>query len=253
LRALRVLKEVDVIAAEDTRRSLKLLTHFGISKPLISYWGGKEKARAEEVIKRLKAGQSVALMSDAGTPAISDPGAVLVRRAVEEGIEVVSVPGPSALVAALSVSGLSGGEFAFVGFLPPRKAQREKRLRELALEPRTMVFYESPHRVLESVPEMLEALGDREAVVARELTKAHEEVLRGSLSRVLEALGRSAPRGEYVVVLEGRKKEAATVEEALQEVAALVRKGMGRKEAARTVAGQYGLSSRELYERSLGK
>lgn len=242
------------MAAEDTRHSLKLLSHFGISKPLISYWGEKEKVKAEEVMGRLREGQAVALVSDAGTPGISDPGMVLIRRALEEGIDVVPVPGPSALVTALSISGLSTEEFTFMGFLPARKTQRRKKLSELALEPRTMVFYESPHRLMEALTDMREICGDREAAVIKELTKLHEEVLRGSISSVLDRLGESTVAGEYVIVMEGRKKEAAvSLEEALEEVRALMKKGKGRKEAVRTVSGEYGLSKKELYTRSLEK
>ena len=150
LRALRTLKEVDVIAAEDTRHSLKLLTHYGISKPLISYWGEKEKIKAEETLKRLNAGQSVALISDAGTPGIADPGNVLIRRAIEEGIAVIPVPGPTAIISALSISGLNTEEFIFSGFLPSKQHQRKKALRDLCLENSTLVLYEAPHRILES-------------------------------------------------------------------------------------------------------
>jgi 16S rRNA (cytidine1402-2'-O)-methyltransferase len=245
---------VDVVAAEDTRHSLKLLSHFGISKPLISYWGEKEKVKAEEVMGRLREGQAVALVSDAGTPGISDPGMVLIRRALEEGIDVVPVPGPSALVTALSISGLSTEEFTFTGFLPARKTQRRKKLSELALEPRTMVFYESPHRLMDSLKDMREICGDREAAVIKELTKLHEEVLRGSITNVMDRLEESTVAGEYVIVMEGRKKEAAvSLEEALEEVKALMKKGKGRKEAVRMVSGEYGLSRKDLYARSLQK
>src|SRR3989304_10595628 len=147
LRALRVLKEVDVIAAEDTRHSSKLLNHYGISKPLMSYWGEKEKVKSEEVLTRLRAGQSVALISDAGTPGISDPGSVLIGKAVEEGIPVVSVPGPSALIAAISLSGLLIKEFTFIGFFPPKKTQRQKILKDLSMEKMVLIFYEAPHRI----------------------------------------------------------------------------------------------------------
>jgi 16S rRNA (cytidine1402-2'-O)-methyltransferase len=245
---------VDVVAAEDTRHSLKLLSHFGISKPLISYWGEKEKVKAEEVMGRLREGQAVALVSDAGTPGISDPGMVLIRRALEEGIDVVPVPGPSALVTALSISGLSTEEFTFTGFLPARKTQRRKKLSELAIEPRTMVFYESPHRLMDTLKDIREICGDREAAVIKELTKLHEEVLRGRISHVLDRLEESIVAGEYVIVMEGRKKEeAVSLEEALEEVRALMKKGKGRKEAVRMVSGEYGLSRKELYARSLQK
>ena len=253
LRALRVLKEVDVIAAEDTRHSSKLLSHFGIAKPLISYWGEKEKVKSEDVLERLRVGQSVALISDAGTPGISDPGGVLIEKAVEEGISVVPVPGPSALIAALSISGLPMKEFSFVGFLPPKKGQRQKYLRELSLEKRTLVFYEAPHRVLETIEDMAEILVDRRAALVKEITKIHEEVLRGNLGEILELLSERTIMGEYVVIVEGRREGAISLDEALSEVKSLMKKGKGRKEAVKAVAEQYGHSKKELYDRSLGE
>jgi 16S rRNA (cytidine1402-2'-O)-methyltransferase len=251
LRARRVLGEADVIAAEDTRRSMKLLGHLGISKPMVSYWGEKEKTKAEEVMKRLNAGLSVALISDAGTPGISDPGAVLIRRALEDGVDVVPVPGPSALVTALSISGLPTEEFTFIGFLPSKPGQRQRRLSDLGLEPRTLVFYESPHRLVDALIDMEKAFGNRKAAVIKELTKLHEEVMRGGLSDILDRLEEATIAGEYVIVVEGREKGAMALDEAVEEVLSLIRKGKGRKEAVKTVAGQYGLSRKELYERSL--
>lgn len=254
LRALSVLKEVDVVAAEDTRHTLKLLNHFGISKPLLSYWGEKEKVKSKEVLGRLRNGESVALVSDAGTPGISDPGAVLIREALAEGIEVVPVPGPSALVAALSVSGLPTETFTFVGFLPSKKNQRGRVLKDLSLEAATLVFYESPHRLVDTLIDMEEAFGgEREVALTKELTKVHETVLRGMLADVLDELEDATIAGEYVIIVKGKDKGHVSAEEALEEVMALIKKGMGRKEAAKTVAGQYGLSSKELYDGSLKK
>ncbi len=207
LRALKVLKDVDVIAAEDTRRSSKLLTHYGISKPLISYWGEKEKVRSTEILERLHAGQSVALISDAGTPGISDPGAVLIRKALEEAIDVVSIPGVTALIAALSVSGLSTDEFTFMGFLPARKSQRQKVLKDLSYEQRTLVFYEAPHRILETLSDMEEIFGERKAAVIKEISKIYEEVIRGNISEVFRTLEKTTIAGEYVIVMEGRAEE----------------------------------------------
>lgn len=254
LRAIRVLKEADVIAAEDTRHSLKLLSHLGITgKPVVSYWGEREKVKAEEVLSILASGKSVALISDAGTPGISDPGAVLVRRALEEEIEVIPIPGPSAFVAALSVSGLPTEQFTFAGFLPPKSGARKKALKDYGLEPRTLVFYESPHRIIDTLIDMEEVLGpDRRAVLAREITKLHEEIVRDTLRGVLDFLEEGATiAGEYVIMIEGKSAEAADAEEAIDEVAGLIRKGMGRKDAVRQVAEQYGLSKKELYDRSL--
>jgi len=251
LRALRILREVDVIAAEDTRHSLKLLNRYGISKPLISYWSGREKIRTEVITERLFSGSSVALISDAGTPGISDPGSVLIRRALESGIAVVPVPGPSALVAALSVSGLPSGEFTFVGFLPPKAAQRKKKLSSLALEPRTLVFYEAPHRVIETLKDMQEVFTGRRAEMYRELTKVHEETVRGTLEEIIEAAEQRTVAGEYVILIEGWRRAVVDIEEALRELRELMRLGKGRKEAVRALAERYGLSKKGLYDRSL--
>ena len=250
-RALRILREADVIAAEDTRHSLKLLTHFGISKPLISYWSEKEKIRAEEILAKLRSGLSVALISDAGTPGISDPGAVLIKRAIEEKMDIIPVPGPSAFIAALSVSGLSTGEFIFAGFLPPKSGQRLKRLDELKHESGTLIFYEAPHRVLNVLSDIRDSLGDRPAALAKEITKLHEEVLRGSISEIINALDTRVIAGEYVIIVEGFHAERPAVEEALSDVVSLMKKGLGRKEAVKTVAELYGISKKELYDGSL--
>jgi 16S rRNA (cytidine1402-2'-O)-methyltransferase len=252
LRALRVLKEVDIIAAEDTRHSRKLLTHYSISKPMISYWGGREKAKSEEVLERLRSGQSVALISDAGTPGISDPGAVLIKKAIVENIKVVSVPGPSALIAALSLSGLPTEEFTFTGFLPHKKSQRQKVLKDLSLEPRTLIFYEAPHRILETLTDMENIFAERRAALAKEFTKIHEEVLRGSISEILSKLKKTTIAGEYVVILEGRTEEKKlTTMDALLEISSLMKRGLGRKEAVKEIAEAYGLSKKELYNKSL--
>jgi len=252
LRALRILKEVDVIAAEDTRHTLKLMNHYGISRPLISYWGEKEKLKAEETIGRLESGQSVALVSDAGTPGISDPGGVLIKRAIEAGIQVVPVPGPAAVISALSLSGFSTEEFVFLGFLPPRQSRRKKVLKELSLERRTLVMYEAPHRILETVRDMSDLFGERRAVLIREMTKLYEEVIRGSLPEILVRLKGSKIAGEYVVVIEGRGEEKGLhINDAAAEIKILMKKGLSRKEAVKRVAEEYGLSRKELYDRSL--
>jgi 16S rRNA (cytidine1402-2'-O)-methyltransferase len=252
LRALRILKEVDLIAAEDTRHSLKLLNHFNIRKPLVSYWGEKEKVKAEETLQRLKDGQSVALISDAGTPGISDPGTVLIGKAIEEGIRVVPVPGPSAVITALSLSGFSTEEFTFCGFLPAKETQRRKVLERISLEERTLVFYEAPHRILEAIADIAGMMGERKVVVIRELTKLHEEVFRGTVSVVLEGLEHSTIAGEYVIILEGRpEKGELHMDDALREVRELMRKGLGRKESAKKIGEAYGFSKKELYDRSL--
>ncbi|OHE56761.1 MAG: 16S rRNA (cytidine(1402)-2'-O)-methyltransferase [Thermodesulfovibrio sp. RBG_19FT_COMBO_41_18] len=252
LRALTVLKEVDVIAAEDTRHSRKLLTHYGISKPLISYWGEKEKVKSAEIIEKLQSGQSVALISDAGTPGISDPGAVLIKKAIEENIQVVSIPGPSALIAALSLSGLPTNEFIFTGFLPSKTNQRQKILRDLSLEPRTLVFYEAPHRILETLMDMEKIFMERRAALVKEITKIHEEVLRGNIPEILTKIKETTIAGEYIITVEGKtERRKLATEDALSEVGALMKKGLGRKEAVKKIAGAYGLSKKELYDKSL--
>jgi 16S rRNA (cytidine1402-2'-O)-methyltransferase len=252
LRALRVLKEVDVIAAEDTRHSLKLLNHYSISKPLISYWGEKEKVKAEETVRILHSGQTVALISDAGTPGISDPGNVLIRRAIEEGISVVPIPGPAAVIAALSISGFSTDSFVFRGFLPVKESQRLKELRNLSLDSRTIVLYEAPHRILETLDDIGETFQDRNAVVIKEITKLFEEVFRGTASAIRERLESSKLAGEYVIVVEGRPAEKMhSTGDALMEIRNLMKKGLGRKEAVKRIAEEYGISKKELYDRSL--
>jgi len=254
LRALRILGEVDLIAAEDTRHSLKLLNHYGISKPMISYWGERERVRSEEIIRKLQAGKTVALISDAGTPGISDPGAVVVRKAIEENIRMVPVPGPSALIAALSLSGLPTEVFTFIGFLPPKKAMRQKVLRDLSLGKSTLVFYEAPHRIMETLTDMELTFTDRKAALIKEITKIHEEVLRGSISEIIGMLGKTKIAGEYVIIMEGRPESSkVAVDDALEEIASLMKKGLRRKEAVKKIATEYGLSSKELYGQSLDK
>lgn len=199
-RALEVLKQVDLIACEDTRQTIKLLNHFGIQKPLTSYHDFNEEKKAEELVRKLEAATKVALVCDAGTPAISDPGYRVVRICRERGIPVVAIPGPNAAVAALSASGLPSDEFMFVGFLPATRNARKQKLASLANVTRTLVFYEAPHRIDEVLEDMQETLGDREVCVARELTKIHEEHLFGKLS---EISSRVKALGEFVIVVSG--------------------------------------------------
>ncbi|BCB96623.1 ribosomal RNA small subunit methyltransferase I [Dissulfurispira thermophila] len=251
LRAIRTLKEVDFIAAEDTRHSRKLLNHYGITKPLISYWSEKEKIRSKEIMEKLCSGLSVAIISDAGTPGISDPGAVLIKGAIDKGIDVIPIPGVSALIAALSVSGISTEEFTFIGFLPAKAAQRQKKLNELVFEQRALIFYEAPHRILETLRDMEEIFGSRYIVLAKEITKIHEEILRGTIPEIIDMLETKTIAGEYVIIAEGSKREKIQVDEALKEIKSLMKKGKGRKEAVKIVAGQYGLSKKELYDKSL--
>ena len=203
LRALRVLKEVELIAAEDTRRTRRLLRHYQISRPLISYHDHNKEARSPSLLEKLNSGKSLALVSDAGTPGISDPAFYLVRLAIQHGVPVVPVPGPSALISALIVSGLPPDRFAFEGFLPAKSGRRRRKLKALAGEERTILFFESPYRLKRTLEDILEIMGDRRATVARELTKKFEEVTRGTVTQLLEHYGEKKPRGEVVIVLTG--------------------------------------------------
>jgi 16S rRNA (cytidine1402-2'-O)-methyltransferase len=204
-RALTILRGVDLIAAEDTRTSKILLDHFSIRKPLISYHGYNERRRAPELVRRLKEGASVAVVTDAGTPGISDPASVVIREAIAGGITVIPVPGASAILAALTVSGLPTDRFVFEGFLPVKKG-RKTRLGQLALEERTLVLYESPHRLERTLVDLLGVFGDRPIALVREITKKFEEVQRGTVSTLLESVRHRAPRGEYVLVIGGRTR-----------------------------------------------
>ncbi len=252
-RAVRILKEVDVVAAEDTRRCAKLLNHVGVTKPMISYWGAKEKVKSAEVIKALEDGKTIALVSDAGTPGISDPGRVVVAEAVRRGFPVVPVAGPSALTAALSISGMVADRFVFAGFLPPKRGPRRRTLEQLRSEPHTLVFFEAPHRIFESLADMKDVLGaDRGICLARELTKCHEETLRGTIGEVLDLLEQSVVAGEYVVIVEGQKAPVeGDLEAALRDMVVLMRRGQSRKAASALVAGQYGISRKRIYDASL--
>ncbi|MCL4854916.1 MAG: 16S rRNA (cytidine(1402)-2'-O)-methyltransferase, partial [Bryobacteraceae bacterium] len=223
-RALRVLKEAGVIACEDTRHTKKLLDHYGIKRPLVSYHEHNENERAVELVGRLQRGESIALVSDAGTPLLSDPGYRIVARARQEGIPVVPVPGASALLAALAASGLPTDAFHFAGFLPPKPAARRKLLESLRDEHATLVFYEAPHRILEALADVEAILGQRDVVVARELTKVHEEFLRGTAAEIRQSLAaRGSVKGEItLLVARGRQASAGSgsVEEAVDALSA---------------------------------
>jgi len=201
-RAVEVLKSVDFIAAEDTRTSSVLLSHYGISKPMLSFHSYSGAARTDSIVDRILKNENAALVTDAGTPGISDPGFPLVKGALAAGIEVVPVPGPTAFVAALTASGLRSDRFIFEGFLPLKKGRRKK-LGELAADPRTVILYESPHRIERTLKELAECFGERNCVVARELTKIHETFYRGTLSEVMRSIPSSEKRGEFVIILEG--------------------------------------------------
>jgi 16S rRNA (cytidine1402-2'-O)-methyltransferase len=207
LRALRVLRECDVVAAEDTRHSGQLLKHFGIAKPLLSYFQFNEARRSEEILERLKRGEKVALVTDAGTPGISDPGERVVKAALAAGLRVEAVPGPCALVAALTSSGLSSEEFHFIGFLPHKSAQRRRQLEGMTGIPGTLIFYESPYRIVKFLEELAELYPERRVVLARELTKKFEEIRPGTAKELLEEVKKKAVRGEFVVLLGGKTAE----------------------------------------------
>jgi 16S rRNA (cytidine1402-2'-O)-methyltransferase len=253
LRALRVLREVDLIAAEDTRRTRQLLTHYGIRKPLISYHDFNRRMREKTLLQELREGKSIALVTDAGTPGISDPGEELVLGAVQESIPLVPIPGPAALISALSVSGLPTESFLFYGFLPSRAAARKKWLASLKDRPETLVFYESPRRVGSLLQDAAQILGDRRVVVAREMTKVYEEVYRGSVSEVLERLDEEEVKGEVTIILEGcplpPKAEASSIVEALKYYSR--DRGLSMRESVHRVAEDLKVSRRQVYQESL--
>jgi 16S rRNA (cytidine1402-2'-O)-methyltransferase len=251
-RAVRVLGEVDVIAAEDTRTTRKLLTHHGVHTPLVSYHRDNEDIRTKELLERLLAGENVAIVSEAGTPSISDPGYRLILAAIEHDVPVEPIPGPSAPIAALVVSGLPSDSFVFEGFLPRRAAERRKVLASLSDEPRTLVFFEAPHRVDASVQDMLAELGDRPAALCRELTKLHEQVRRGSLSQLQASLVREPVKGEIVLVVSGKTLKGFTgpeIDEAAADAEILIAGGETARDAIDTVAAERGVSRRALYDR----
>ncbi|MDY6848770.1 MAG: 16S rRNA (cytidine(1402)-2'-O)-methyltransferase [Geoalkalibacter sp.] len=249
LRALRVLKEVSLVAAEDTRHSRKLLTHFGISTPLVSCHEHNERQRSEQLIERLLDGESIALISDAGTPGISDPGRFLVARCHEEAISVRTVPGPSAVTAALSVAGQQSERFAFEGFLPPRKKAREQLLSGLSHEQRTLVFYEAPHRLAATLEAVARLLGEqREVAVARELTKIHEEFFRGSAKEAVAHFQKERVRGEIVLLVAAdthEREQAPDVKTALQRLAQ--EGNLPPSELVRQAARLTGIGRSEVY------
>ena len=259
LRALRLLAEVALIACEDTRHTRKLLAHFQISTPTVSYHEHNERPRAAELIARLQAGLSVALVSDAGTPLVSDPGYRIVQEAIAHDIQVVPVPGASALVAALTASGLQTDEFYFAGFLPAKSSQRRARLAALAGVETTLIFYEAPHRIKAALADARAALGNRQCVLARELTKLHEEFIRGTLDEVCAMMQQGEARGELVLLVGPLTKGAATADQEAprsiaDEVAALMRaERLDRKAALKRVARARGLSKSEAYRRLMAE
>ncbi len=254
-RVIRTLKEVDLIAAEDTRGSIKLLNHFDIHTPMTSYHEYNRIEKAHTLIAKMQEGLNIALITDAGTPAISDPGEDLVRLCMEAGIEVTSLPGACACVTALTLSGLPARRFCFEAFLPSDKKERRRILEELQTETRTAILYEAPHRLVRTLEELYEALGDRRATICRELTKKHETVFATTLEKALAWYRQNEPRGECVIVLEGRSRRELEREEQRQwetmtipeHVALYESQGMERKDAMKQAAKDRGISKREVY------
>ena len=250
-RAVETLAQADFIAAEDTRVSVKLLNHFDIRNPLVSYHEHNRAAAGQAILERLLSGETCALVTDAGTPAISDPGQELVALCAANGVMVQAIPGCCAAIAALAVSGLDTRRFTFEGFLPSGKKERRAALEELTGERRTMVFHEAPHRLRATLEDMAELLGDRPAALCRELTKLHEETLRTTLLQAVELYRDKEPRGEYVLVVAGAQpteEPAISLEEGVRQVQRLREAGIKMKEAVRTVSAQTELNKNDLYE-----
>lgn len=259
LRALEALKEADFIAAEDTRVTLKLLNHFGIKKSLISYHQHNEQGKSEDIIGILKEGKTIALVTDAGTPGISDPGSVIVKKCIEENIAFEVLPGATAITTALVYSGLDTTKFIFRGFLPRENKERKPIVEQLLDRTETIIFYESPHRLLSTLDFLLESFGDRNIALCRELTKLHEEIIRLKLSEAIEYYKENSPRGEYVLVLEGKTKEEIELEEQAkwinmsieEHIKSYIDEGIKKKDAVKMVAKERGLSKSDVYKHSI--
>jgi len=248
-RAIKTLREVDLIAAEDTRRTRKLLTHFEIHTPLIRFDENCSKIVAEKILQRLLAGESVAVVSDAGLPAISDPGSDLVRLAIDNDIKVCPIPGANAALSALICSGLDTSKFLFAGFAPKTKKNRCEFLNKLSTIEETIIFYEAPHRLKIFLEDLKEIFGDRQIVLARELTKVHEEFLRGKISELIKNL--DEPRGEFVILIEGNKFSAQIEENPIDFYKNLIEQGIDKKEAMREAAKKFNVSRRDIYNKLL--
>ncbi len=255
LRAINTLKEVELIAAEDTRQTLKLLNHFEIKKPLVSYYEHNKIVKGNYLIEQLQQGKDIALVSDAGTPGISDPGEDLVRLCIENNIKVTMIPGPVAAVTGMVISGLPAGRFVFEGFLPMNKRTRQERLKQLKDETRTIIFYEAPHKLPYTLRDMYNAWGERRIALARELTKRYEEVIRCNLSEAAERYQVEAPKGEFVVIIEGQDEKVLqklekdkyadiSIEEHVERY---VEEGLPKKEAVKKAAEDRGLNKRDVY------
>ncbi|MCR4780502.1 MAG: 16S rRNA (cytidine(1402)-2'-O)-methyltransferase [Ruminiclostridium sp.] len=249
-RAVEILNTVDLIAAEDTRVTMKLLTHFGIKKPLISYYEHNLREKGTYIADRIAAGESCAIVTDAGMPCVSDPGEDLVRICVERGIDVKVVPGPTAAMSALAVSGLPTSRFSFEGFLSVTAKQRKAHLDEVKNYRYTLIFYEAPHKLRTTLNDLYEALGDRRISLCREMTKIHEEVLRGHISDMIKYYNENTPKGEYVLVIEGAKEEKqpeADIGAAVEYAKKLISEGAKASDACRETAKLFGFSKSEIY------
>lgn len=258
LRTIRVLKEVDLIAAEDTRHTLRLLNHLEITKPLISYYKQNEKNKSEILIKKLLEGQNIAIVSDAGTPCISDPGEEIVKEAIENEIEIIPIPGACAFVNALIASGLSSKEFTFIGFLSAIKKEKKEKLEELKYETKTLILYEAPHKLKGTLEVILEILGDRNIVLAREITKIHEEFIRDKVSNILEKI--EEIRGEFVILIEGSKESRNDFElvalnnKTLEEhYDFYLKQGLDKKDIIKKIAKDRDVNKNEIYQYFLNK
>ena len=253
-RCIEVLNSVDMIAAEDTRHTLKLLNHFGISKPMTSYHEHNKREKGEYLISLLKEGKNIALVSDAGTPAISDPGEDLVKLCIENDLEVTSIPGPVAAINALILSGFSARRFSFEGFLSVTKRRKHEHLESLKNDTHTLIFYEAPHKLITTLSDMLEIFGDRKIALVRELTKIHEDIFRTTLSGALEYYSEKSPRGEYVIVVEGATESEAETQEQWwcdlsikEHVDEYIKRGENSKDAIKSAAKDRSLSKRDVY------
>ena len=255
IRCRETLEQADFIAAEDTRVSLKLLNHLGIKKSLISYFEHNKAQKGDAIVQRILAGETCALVSDAGSPAISDPGEDLVRQCAEAGITICAIPGPCAVITALSISGQATGRFCFEGFLSTAKKSRREHLDSLASEQRTMIFYEAPHKLLATLEDMAQAFGpERPISLCRELTKLHEEVVRTTLGGAIELYNQQSPKGEFVLVVAGAQppeKETFTTVDAAQRVKQLMEEGLSRKDAVKQAAKELDLPKNAVYEAAL--
>lgn len=256
LRALRILKEVDLIAAEDTRQTIKLLNHFGISTKLTSYHEHNKYKKGEHLIDELQSGKNIALVSDAGTPGISDPGEDIIKLAIENSISVISIPGPTAAISGLLLSGMDTGRFVFEGFLPIVKSMRIKRLEAIKNETRTIVLYEAPHKLIRTLNELYDVLGDRPVALVREITKRYEEVIRCMLKDALEKYETDAPKGEFVLVIDGANEDVINNERQKKweelplkdHLEMYLKEGMDKMDAIKLVAKDRGKTKREIYK-----